>query len=155
KLNAAEEDRHKDVLLHMLAAYGIRVAKGMQQKRPLDPELGFLRTGYGECINSFFAFGLFEMARRSGFFPPAPVDTFEPIVQEEARHILFFANYLAHRRATLGGLGYLTFQGKCVIAILEQIMSRLSMAIRAQRSARQTIDRGSMRSDFLNDGARS
>ncbi len=98
-LDGFEEGRHKQVLANMVEAYGIRLAAEPLYLRPRDPEWAFMVTGFSECIDSFFAFGLFALAKRSGFFPAALVETFEPVMQEEGRHILFFVNWVAwHRR---------------------------------------------------------
>lgn len=115
-LNAWEEDRHKDVLARMVAAYGIALAPEAPYRWPPDPEWAYLVTGYSECIDSFFAFGLFEAARRSGLFPQALVDTFEPVMQEECRHILLFANWAAWHRARLPWWRRLRFEAK-VLAV--------------------------------------
>lgn len=99
ELNAFEEGRHKHVLSNLVAAYGIALAPEPEYVVRGDLEWAFMVTGYSECIDSFFAFGLFESARRSGFFPAELVETFEPIIHEEGRHILFFVNWAAwHRR---------------------------------------------------------
>jgi hypothetical protein len=100
-LNALEEKRHKHVLHNMVRAYGIRLMPEPEYTKPRDAEWAFVVTGYSECIDSFFAFGLFETARRSGFFPPELVGTFEPVMREEGRHILFFINWVAWYRRNM------------------------------------------------------
>lgn len=146
-LNAAEERRHKEVLHNMLTFYRIEIGPEPVYLPPKNPEFGFLRTGFGECINSFFAFGLFDLARSSGFFPPALVETFEPVIQEEARHIMFFVNYVAYRRAELGLLRRFWFDLKCLVAIAEQFASRIGMALETRRR------RKGVKSNFLTAGA--
>ncbi|XUW90445.1 ferritin-like domain-containing protein [Burkholderia sp. M6-3] len=111
-LNAWEENRHKEVLSRMVAAYGIPLASEAPYVYPKDPEWAYLVTGYSECIDSFFAFGLFEVARRSGLFPPELVETFEPVMQEECRHILLFANWAAWHRAKLSWWRRIRFELK-------------------------------------------
>jgi hypothetical protein len=94
-LDAFEEGRHKEVLGKLVAAYGIALDPEPQYVRPKHPEWGWMTLGFSECIDSFFAFGLFAVAKQSEFFPPELVETFEPVIQEEARHILFFVNWAA------------------------------------------------------------
>jgi hypothetical protein len=99
ELDAFEERRHRHVLANLVEAYGIALKPEPAYPSPRDPEWAFIQVGYSECVDSFFAFGLFESARRTGLFPPELVDTFEPVIHEEGRHILFFVNWIAwHRR---------------------------------------------------------
>jgi hypothetical protein len=101
ELNGWEEGRHKVVLSNLVQAYGIALAPEPVYVKPRDVEWAYLVTGFSECIDSFFAFGLFELAKRSGFFPEELVETFEPVIQEECRHILLFANWVAWVRRTM------------------------------------------------------
>ena len=100
-MDGGEEARHKVVLSKLVEAYGIALEPEPSYEVPKDPEWGWMVTGYSECIDSFFAFGLFESAKRTGYFPAELVETFEPVIQEEARHILFFANWTAWYRRQL------------------------------------------------------
>jgi hypothetical protein len=94
-LDGFEEGRHKEVLSKLVAAYGITLEPEPEYHKPRRAEWAWMTLGYSECIDSFFAFGLFAVAKQSEFFPPELVDTFEPVIQEEARHILFFVNWAA------------------------------------------------------------
>jgi len=147
ELNAFEEGRHKSVLANMVAAYGIALAPEPQYLTPRDPEWAFMLTGYSECIDSFFAFGLFEAARRSGFFPPALVDTFEPVMQEEARHILFFVNWAAWHRRTMRWWRRPWFELKVLGIWIVLVWERVRVA--------RDVDHGVQDNNFTVTGAKS
>jgi hypothetical protein len=127
-MNGGEEARHKVVLSHLVARYGIALEPEPAYPAPSDAEWAWLVTGYSECIDSFFAFGLFALAKQSGYFPMELVDTFEPVIQEEARHILFFANWLAWHRRNLSLPRRIAFEARvlCVWAFL--IWERIGIA---------------------------
>jgi hypothetical protein len=128
ELNGFEEARHKLVLANLVQAYGIELEPEPPYVTPRYPEWAFMVTGYSECIDSFFAFGLFETAKRSGFFPPALVDTFEPVMQEEGRHITFFVNWVAWRRRNLPWWRKPLFQAKIMAVWAFLAWERMSIA---------------------------
>jgi hypothetical protein len=127
-LNAFEEKRHRYVLSNLVEAYGIKLAPEPVYPKPRDHEWAFMVTGYSECIDSFFAFGLFEIARRSGFFPPALVTTFETVMAEEGRHILFFVNWAAWHRQNLPWSRRVLFDLKRLRVWAFLVWERLGMA---------------------------
>ncbi|MFT4434846.1 ferritin-like domain-containing protein [Caballeronia sp. 15715] len=127
-MNGAEEARHKVVLSRLVQAYGIELAPEPPYPAPKDALRAWMLTGYSECIDSFFAFGLFEAARQSGYFPEELVETFEPVIQEEARHILFFANWVAWYRRSLPWYRRPWFLMKTASVWFSLICDRISLA---------------------------
>jgi hypothetical protein len=145
--NGWEEGRHKDVLAKLVAAYGIELEPEPAYRAPRDAEWAYLVTGFSECIDSFFAFGLFELARRSGFFPIELVDTFEPVIQEEARHILLFANWLAWHRRRMPLWKRPWFEARVAAVWAFLLWERIGFA--------KTFDDGGTNSNFTINGSRS
>jgi hypothetical protein len=128
EMDAFEERRHKLVLADMVAAYGITLEPEPDYVRPRDAEWAFMRSGYSECIDSFFGFGLFKLAKDTGFFPDELIDTFEPVMREEGRHILFFVNWVAWWRRTMPWWRRPWFELKVIAVWCFLIAERLSMA---------------------------
>jgi hypothetical protein len=128
EMNAFEEGRHKHVLSNLVRAYGIALAPEPEYVTPKDPEWSFMVTGYSECIDSFFAFGLFDAAKQTGFFPEELVETFEPVIQEEARHILFYVNWVAWHRRTMPWWRRPAFELKVLRVWLFLIRERIGIA---------------------------
>ena len=129
ELQGFEEMRHARLLVALTSHYRIPVELP-PRFTPRSLESDFLFAGFGECFDSFFAFGLFALARESGFFPPALVKVFEPVMQEEARHILFFVNWVKYRRSQLPWWRRPAFRLRCAGIILKQVASRVKTARR-------------------------
>ncbi len=128
EIDGFEETRHKQVLSNLVAAYGIHLAPEPEYLPPKHPEWAFLLAGFCECVDTFFAFGLFALAKRSGFFPPELVDTFEPVVQEEGRHIIFFVNWVAWHRRNLPVWRRILFAAKIASVWAFLIWERIGFA---------------------------
>jgi hypothetical protein len=98
-LLAQEEARHAAIIEGLTTRYGIPMPHLPPPLPPVDAEWEFLRFGYSECFDAFFSCALFAIASDSGLVPRPLVETFEPVIQEEARHVLFFVNWEAYHRA--------------------------------------------------------
>ena len=142
-LQGFEEGRHAKLIRALTSHYQLPADPPAEAPLPADIEWAFIRTGYGECFDSFFAFGLIQIAKDSGFFPEPLIKLFEPIVQEEARHILFFVNWIAYRRA------------QQTLPHRPLDWSRCAMAMALQVWARVQTARGAATDDFMLKGHES
>jgi hypothetical protein len=127
ELQGFEEKRHARLLAALTSQYGIPI-EIPPPYQPGSTQSDFLLAGFGECFDSFFAFGLIAIAAESGYFTPELVELFEPVVQEEARHILFFVNWVKHRRAQLPWWQRPAFRALCAWLILKQVARRVKTA---------------------------
>ena len=97
-LQGYEEGRHADILRCFLKQYEIPFKELAQEPLEDDLEKSFMSTGAGECIDSFFAFGFIQISKASKDYPLSLIEVMEPIVKEEARHIMFIHNWLLYMR---------------------------------------------------------
>jgi hypothetical protein len=101
-LQGREEARHGRLIGHLINHYGIELPQRPERELPTHLEPAFIKFGYGECFDSFFAFGLFAIARESGVMPEVFFTIFDPILDEEARHMVFFINWIAYKQINEG-----------------------------------------------------
>jgi hypothetical protein len=143
-LQGYEEARHAELLALLTRHYAIPVPP-FEPREPPDPAWAFLRIGYGECFDSFFAFGLFALARESGFFPARLVELFEPVMQEEARHIIFHVNWVAYCQARLPAARRPSHVFRRALALWLQVVTRARTASRLRGASAPDQDNFTMR----------
>jgi hypothetical protein len=149
-LQGYEEGRHAALLETLLAHYRIEIPPDGPEV-PRDAEWGFLRMGYGELFDSFFAFGLFRIAADTGVFPAPLVHLFDGVMQEEARHILFFQNWAVYRRKQLPAGQRPWFLVRRGLGLAVQAMGRIRTALQL-RGAGESDDFTMQVPEELSDG---
>ncbi|BAY99013.1 hypothetical protein NIES37_29910 [Tolypothrix tenuis PCC 7101] len=95
-LQGKEESRHARLIKKLIDRYGIEMPERPPVEISANIEPAFITFGFEECLDSFFAFGLFGIARNAKVFPEALFTIFDPILDEEARHIVFFVNWFTY-----------------------------------------------------------
>ena len=100
RLQGYEEDRHARMIGYLSQRYGL-------DAQPTEPTLrperrAFIDFGYAECVDSFLGFGVFQLAREIEFLPESLISLFARVMIEEARHIVFFVNWISYERARRG-----------------------------------------------------
>lgn len=100
ELQGYEEDRHGRILQCMIERYGLTVTPNVPEKKPVRG--AFIDFGYDECVDSFAGFGIFRLARDARILPEALTTLFARVLVEEARHIVFFVNWIAWDRSRRG-----------------------------------------------------
>ena len=138
-LQGFEEARHAVLLQLMIRRYGLAA-----EERPLEelaPDLyrAFADFGYGECLDSFLGFGVFKIARRSGFLPEPLFEIFDVLMREETRHIVFFINWVAWQEAARGR-GARWLRGLTAAGYYCRAIGRLLGTIRRGRRANDGKD---------------
>lgn len=155
EIDGFEETRHKRVLSNLIQAYGIELAPEPEYLAPRRPEWAFLLAGFCECVDTFFAFGLFALAKQSGYFPTALVDTFEPVVQEEGRHILFFVNWVAWHRRNLPAWRRFLFAAEILLVWAYLVWERIGFARGVNRPGRPGTGTGAQDNNFVFTGSKA
>ena len=100
RLQGYEEDRHGRMLMELVTRYGLPAEVEPPQLAPT--RRAFIDFGYNECLDSFFGFGVFRIADDVRFMPVALISLFSRVMWEEARHIVFFVNWISYERAIRG-----------------------------------------------------
>jgi len=102
-LQGFEEGRHARLLATMVQRYGLSARSS--EPSPTISERAFIDFGYEECLDSFFGFGIYRIARQVQFLPDALTSLIGGLLLgEETRHIVFFVNWIAYERVR-GGRG--------------------------------------------------
>ena len=125
ELQGYEEARHGRILAFMVQKYGLNVNPRDVSEPP--SRAAFVNFGYNECVDSFGGFGIFRLASEAKILPDSLTSLLSRILIEEARHIVFFVNWVAWDRQRRG-LPYPLLQ---ILPALVQYLSAIVRRVKA------------------------
>jgi hypothetical protein len=129
-LQGVEEARHARLIRFMIDHYGLDATEQPLEQLPEDIETAFMDFGYGECLDAFLGFGVFKIARESGFLPDSMFSLFDVLMLEETRHIVFFINWMAYHEV-LHGRGFAPLRAMTAARYYGRAVKRLVGTIRS------------------------
>jgi hypothetical protein len=124
-LQGREEERHGRLIEYLIKYYDIELKPIPETVISHNIEDEFITFGFTECLDSFFAFGMFGIARQAKFLPDPFFRIFDPILDEEARHIVFFVNWVTYLKIKQGK-GWTPLRGvNTLISYIKAIRSQI------------------------------
>ncbi len=124
-LQGREEERHGRLIEYLIKYYDIELKPIPETVISNNIEDEFITFGFTECLDSFFAFGMFGIARQAKFLPDPFFQIFDPILDEEARHIVFFVNWVTYLQIQQGR-GWTPLRGiNTLISYIKAISSQI------------------------------
>ena len=137
-LQGFEEGRHGRLIQALVDRYELGAVAHPPQLQPI--ETAFVHFGYCECLDSFLGFGAFRLARELHFLPESLISLFTRILWEEARHIVFFVNWIAYERVQRGYGGPLMQAIQTAIGYIRALFDRLVNNKKMADDAKEPIE---------------
>jgi hypothetical protein len=101
-LQGQHEQRHYQTLKSFIQTYDI-AAPVIRTATPLNNlETAFIDLGFKKCLDALLGFGFYGLASETRAFPEELLQPFDQLLNDEARHIVFFMNWFAYAQTKQG-----------------------------------------------------
>jgi len=137
-LQGFEEGRHGRLIQALVDRYDLKAVAQPPQLQPT--ESAFIHFGYCECLDSFLGFGAFRLARELHFLPESLISLFTRVLWEEARHIVFFVNWIAYERVQRGYGGPLMQAIQTAIGYIRALFDRIVNNGKMTQEAKEPLE---------------
>jgi hypothetical protein len=100
-LQGQQEQRHTQLIESFMQAYGIPMLAPEPSPSPAM-EAAFIDLGFQKSLDAVLGFGFYGLAKATDAVPEQLLEHFDRLLNEEARHIVFFINWFAYHQTKLG-----------------------------------------------------